>query len=266
MLRIGYRRWSRTRWLRALALVLVVILFIDLLSVILTRRSQSEAHKTIPNVKGQKIFIASIHWNNEIILRSNWNDQVVNLIKYFGADNVYISIYESGSYLDDTKGALRELDDQLEELGVKRTIILDETTHADEMQKPVTEGWIDTPRRRKELRRIPYLARLRNISLEPLHRMVAEGVKYDKVLFLNDVVFSVSSLLPGIILLLINASRLRMLPIFWLHETAITPQLAPWTSPNPLNTMTPSLCAIAMATRQQRQVGRTFDHRRLATR
>lgn len=192
MLRIGYRRSTRSRWIRALALVLGLIFFIDLLSIFLTRQTQSEAHRIIPNVKGQKIFIASIHWNNEIILRSNWNEQVVNIVKYLGAKNVYISIYESGSYLDDTKGALRELDGQLEKLGVQRTIILDQTTHADEMRKPVTDGWIDTPRGRKELRRIPYLARLRNISLEPLSRLAAEGTKFDKVLFLNDVVFSVS--------------------------------------------------------------------------
>ena len=195
MLRIGYRRSTRSRCFRALALVCVVLLTIDLLSLLLARRSQSEARKTIPNVKGQSIFIASIHWNNELILRSNWNGQVVNLVKYFGAENVYVSIYESGSYLDDTKGALRELDAELETLGVKRTIILDETTHKDEMQKPVGEGWIETPRRRKEVRRIPYLARLRTLSLKPLGELSAEGVKFDKVLFLNDVVFSVSSLL-----------------------------------------------------------------------
>ena len=198
MLRIGYRRSTRSRWLRAFALVCTVLLTIDLLSLLLARRGQSAAHKTIPNVKGQRIFIASIHWNNEIILRSNWNDQVANLVKYFGADNVYISIYESGSYLDDTKGALRALDRELERLGVNRTITLDETTHADEMQKPPREGWIDTPRGRKELRRIPYLAKLRDLSLKPLRELAAGGVRFDKVLFLNDVVFSVSNpLLPS---------------------------------------------------------------------
>lgn len=265
MLRIGYRRSNRTRWLRALALVLGVILFLDFLSIILTRRTQTEAHKTIPNVKGQKIFIASIHWNNEIILRSNWNDQVVNLVQYFGAENVYISIYESGSYLDDTKGALRGLDKQLEELGVKRTIILDETTHADEMQKPVTEGWIDTPRGRKELRRIPYLARLRNISLEPLNKLAAEGSKFDKVLFLNDVVFSVSVTLFAGLHSLIDSSRPKTSPTCWPLETAIMQQLAPSTSPSPISTTIPSLYAIAMAMRRQRPAGHTFVQRRLGT-
>ena len=198
MLRVSYRRSTSSRWLRALLLLSTVIVFIDLLSLILTRRSQSVAHKTKPpNVQGQRIFIASIHWNNEYILRSNWNEAVVNLVKYFGPENVYISIHESGSYLDDTKGALRELDGQLEGLGVKRMITLDETTHADEMRKPIGEGWIDTPRGRKELRRIPYLSRLRNISLRPLKELASEGIKFDKVLFLNDVVFTVSQKIPS---------------------------------------------------------------------
>ena len=52
-------------------------------------------------------------------------------------------------------------------------------------------GWIDTPRVRKELRRIPYLSRLRNWTLEPLQELAQQGEKFDKVLFLNDVVFTV---------------------------------------------------------------------------
>jgi hypothetical protein len=52
-------------------------------------------------------------------------------------------------------------------------------------------GWIDTPRGRKELRRIPYLSRLRNWTLQPLLELARQGEKFDKVLFLNDVVFSV---------------------------------------------------------------------------
>lgn len=114
---------------------------------------------------------------------------MLDLVEYFGADNVYVSIYESGSW-DDSKGALRALDSDLEKKGVKRTIKLDETTHKIELEKPFTTGWIETPKHRKELRRIPYLSTLRNLSLKPLQHL-AEDVKFDKVLFLNDVVFSV---------------------------------------------------------------------------
>ena len=157
-------------------------------------RQQQKLPTRLPDVRGQKVFIASIHWNNEPILRSNWNLAVLDLVDYFGPENVYISIYESGSW-DQSKDALRSLDKSLEEKGVRRAVKLNETTHADELKQPATDGWIQTPRGRNELRRIPYLSRLRNLALEPLNSL-GNSTKFDKILFLNDVVFTVRNLVP----------------------------------------------------------------------
>lgn len=139
-----------------------------------------------------RVFIASNHWNSGTVLRSHWCDAVVGLITKLGPENVYFSLYESGSW-DDTKEVLRELDRRLGELGVARNIILNETTHADELAKPPGEGWVMTRDGKKELRRIPYLAKLRNIVLEPLGwPEVNNGThSFDKILFLNDVIFTV---------------------------------------------------------------------------
>jgi hypothetical protein len=150
--------------------------------------SDPDQHSDLQN---QKFFIASTHWNNEIILKSHWNDAVVELAKHFGVENIYVSIYESGSW-DNTKDALRLLNKTLGDLGVPRTVILDPTSHADEIAKtPGTTGWIETPRGKRELRRIPYLANLRNLSLKPLVDLEKQGLKFDKILFLNDVIFTV---------------------------------------------------------------------------
>jgi len=139
----------------------------------------------------ERIFIASLHWNNEEILRSHWNDAVVELTKALGPENIFISIYESGSW-DNTKDALRELDMELHRMGVPRNITVSETTHLDEISAhPTGDDWIETPRGKKELRRIPYLARLRNLTLRPLEDLSREGITFDKILFLNDVVFTV---------------------------------------------------------------------------
>ncbi|KAK4697566.1 alpha-1,3-mannosyltransferase, partial [Lecanoromycetidae sp. Uapishka_2] len=189
MLMTSFRRSSRSRLLRAFCLIIAAFGFCDLISLISSRHHQQSASKPPPDSRGQRLFIASIHWNNEQILRSNWNRAILELVEFFGADNVYVSIYESGSW-DDTKDALRELDRDLESLRVRRTITLDESTHKDEIQKPFTTGWIDTPRGKKELRRIPYLAKLRNLVLKPFHTLALEGTKFNKVLFLNDVVFT----------------------------------------------------------------------------
>lgn len=186
------RRHLRTRWLRTAVVTFILWNVLDLVHTIYRLESaQAAANTSRTFEKQEKVYIAGMHWNNEIILRSHWNDALVALTRHFGAENVYVSIYESGSW-DNSKDALRMLDAQLEQLGVRKTIILDETTHIDEISKPPEPtGWIDTPRGKRELRRIPYLAKIRNATLKPMEDLAAAGEIFDKVLFLNDVVFTV---------------------------------------------------------------------------
>jgi hypothetical protein len=195
ILRTRFRRFSPVR-LFVLALFVIAI---DLMRV-RYRLSTSTASppprkfKVTPSLKTQeRIFISSTHWNNEAVLRSHWNSAVISLVKALGRDHVYVSVTESGSW-DDTKGALRGLDADLAALNINRTIVLSETTHADEIsQPPGPTGWIDTPRGKKELRRIPFLSRQRNESLKPLADLEEMyGMRFDKILFLNDVIFTVS--------------------------------------------------------------------------
>lgn len=138
-----------------------------------------------------------MHWNNELIIRSSWSAAVLDLVKHFGPENVYISVMESGSW-DNTKGALKELDLQLEDLGVERSIEMYESTHEDEIERipnPHEEGWIWTSRGRKELRRIPYLAGIRNKVMNKLQQLAertdGQRRRFDKILWLNDVIFTV---------------------------------------------------------------------------
>ncbi|KAF1988232.1 glycosyltransferase family 69 protein [Aulographum hederae CBS 113979] len=147
-----------------------------------------------------RIFIASIHWNNEAILRSHWNKAVLDLVRYFGAENIYVCKLESGG-LDNSKAALRELETKLERLGVQKFIELDPTTHQDEIEhvpSPGEPGWIWTRRGGKELRRIPYLSRIRNRAIQKMDQLAKDKKKplrFDKVLWLNDVVFTTEDVL-----------------------------------------------------------------------
>ncbi|KAI1522436.1 Polysaccharide export protein CAP59 [Pyrenophora tritici-repentis] len=50
-----------------------------------------------------------MYWNGEQALRSYWNDAVIALANALGRENVFVTVYENGSW-DDSKGALRELD------------------------------------------------------------------------------------------------------------------------------------------------------------
>jgi hypothetical protein len=159
-------------------------------------RTEREAIANGVLTKPTRVYIASLHWNNEEMLRSEWNKAVIELVNTFGPDNVFVSVYESGSW-DDSKGALRELDQELDKLGVARKIILDDETHKDLINGPPEEdGWITIPEGKRMPRRIPYLSRLRNLSLQPLRDLHMNGTMFDHVLFLGDVVFSVGSLSP----------------------------------------------------------------------
>lgn len=189
----------RSRYANALLVCVCTLLTLDFLHLSWTSARQQQQPPAVlrgpaasrPPPIAERVFIASTHWNNEAILRSHWNAAVLELVRHIGPQNAFVSVCESGSW-DDSKGALRQLDAALGQLGAPRAIVLDDTTHADEIAKtPAATGWIDTPRGRKELRRIPYLSAVRNRSLKPLEELAAKGIVFDKILFLNDVVFTV---------------------------------------------------------------------------
>lgn len=194
-LRTSYPRTLRRVMVRYRILRFLLIIFIAFnlveLHLILRRISETDIIYREQPHRQERVYIASVNWNNELILRSHWSQALVELAWKLGPENVYISIYESGSY-DNTKGALMDLDVELDRLRIPRNITMSPVTHEDEMAAPPGgDGWIVTPRGKKELRRIPYLSRMRNLSLEPLHELNKLGIRFDKILFLNDVVFTV---------------------------------------------------------------------------
>ncbi|OQE40208.1 hypothetical protein PENCOP_c006G02722 [Penicillium coprophilum] len=150
----------------------------------------SRSHLGFKRVAGLVIATTAI-----LHFLGHWSKALTQLVLKLGPENVFISIYESGSY-DNTKGALRELDWELERMRVPRNITLSPVTHEDEITVPARgEGWIRTPDGKKQLRRIPYLARIRNLSLQPLRDLASKGITFDKILFLNDVVFTPNDVL-----------------------------------------------------------------------
>ncbi|KAH7034847.1 cryptococcal mannosyltransferase 1-domain-containing protein, partial [Microdochium trichocladiopsis] len=161
------------------------------------------------------VFIASVHRNNEAVLRGGWNQALLSIIDYLGADNVFVSVVEGGSQ-DKTKAALRELKQELDERGVPNKVKLgmtvwqqiEEIDARPSAEAPHKEGWIWwDAEKRYDLRRIPYLSRVRNQALEPLAALALEELDkdgaakktkkkqvFDQVLWLNDVVFDTQDL------------------------------------------------------------------------
>ena len=116
----------------------------------------------------EKIFIAAMFYNNEEVL-PYWSDSIIQVIHHLGADNVFVSILESGSD-DQSPALLRQLDDRLGAMHVERRILIQDEA----IQKPYNLVGNN---------RIYYLSALRNHVLEPL----VENGGYDKVIFSNDI-------------------------------------------------------------------------------
>lgn len=208
MFQRSYRRSRRRTLLKLLLYALAALLLLDILT--LLKHHRFFAHNLLSHtytspsllpspLQNQKIYIAAQFWTNALVIHQRWGQALLDLIGALGKENVYVSIYESGS-LDNTKEVLKILDDVLAHNNIPRTVVLDPTSHADEIDAgPLDEhgnprqGWIQTTTvgtpTGKEMRRIPYLARLRNKSLQPLLDLHEQGKDFDKILFLNDVVF-----------------------------------------------------------------------------
>jgi hypothetical protein len=196
LVRLRRHRSCRSAYSRRLLVALAIFTIISIAEILSVHYTLSKPAWEEPSdlVPLPRVFIVGIHWNNEKILREHWNHALVALTNKIGPENVFVSIYESGSW-DDTKGALRSLDYALEELKIPRRIVLDETTHLDEISRPPSvNGWVHTPGGTPELRRIPYLAQLRNAAMQPLYDIQnITIIPFDKIIFLNDVVFDVRS-------------------------------------------------------------------------
>jgi hypothetical protein len=178
---------------RVVGLIAIIWTFLEVLFVRRALSRQPEPSGYEYDLGTETILLVGIHWNSEKILRSHWNQAVVdtaNAISRGGGD-VFVSVLGSGSS-DGTEAALEQLREKLTERNVPHLITFDETTHLDEISKTPQEGgdWIMTKRGKLERRRIPYLARLRNIALQPLYDESMTDMTFDKIVFLNDVVFN----------------------------------------------------------------------------
>lgn len=186
------------RCAKLITVACLLILFLDLLPNVF-QRPQPFVHRKVTAEDLSRhlnsIYIASVQYNSDVILQAHWVPSLLQLVKELQAVDltVYVSVYESGSE-DGTKATLSKLAASLKALSIDHTVHLDNETHADAIEKSLsstsTSGWLRT-RYGKELRRIFYLANVRNRALEPLRALNQAGIRFDKVLYLNDVVHSV---------------------------------------------------------------------------
>ncbi|KAL8987443.1 MAG: hypothetical protein Q9177_003348 [Variospora cf. flavescens] len=138
----------------------------------------------------RSVFIASSVWNSGSLLQDHWIPSLLQVAGDLKAANisVFISIYENGSW-DSTKSVLKQLKQTLEGKGIPHEIVIDDISHNEIIGKNASSaGWLSTAHG-KEMRRIPYLATVRNEALKPLRSLTDSGTSFDKLVFINDVVF-----------------------------------------------------------------------------
>lgn len=146
---------------------------------LLRQRIQGSSDSGRANPENQKIFIAaSLFDPGGSILNGEWAQAVLDLVDMLGYKNVYLSIYESESDLDG-QTANYEFETKVQ---CPHSVLYDRSFSMDEIPETILP---DGSVRHK---RIAFLAEMRNKALLPLEKK-AMGERYDKLLFLNDIVF-----------------------------------------------------------------------------
>jgi Cryptococcal mannosyltransferase 1 len=194
----AFQSFPRSRTLQAL---LAILIFFNLTAFLPQQTSTSNfVHDAQPGTAKLasfpkasqeigRVVIASLLKDNEEILKAGWSDAVVNLTRALGPENVWISIHESGSR-DGTKNELQSLHLRLMELGAGHEInMADVGEDMHDMMPRGGPGWLNVKGERV-MRRIPWLAELRNLNLEPLRELKTKKIVFDKMLFLNDIIFT----------------------------------------------------------------------------
>ncbi|KAH7065952.1 cryptococcal mannosyltransferase 1-domain-containing protein [Paraphoma chrysanthemicola] len=142
----------------------------------LRKRATQDTEPGRANPYGEKVFIAaSLYEEKGSLTTGAWGQAVLDLIDLLGPDNVHLSLYEDNPDLK-TKQALAEF---------RQKIPSNSTIVAEDLDLS-TLPHITLPNGEQRLKRIAFLANVRNRALAPID---SNGVKFDKVLFLNDVIF-----------------------------------------------------------------------------
>lgn len=126
----------------------------------------------------QKIFIATtIYDKGGHLVSGAWGKALLNLISILGSENVFLSIYENDSGTE----AHEALEAFKRQVQCPKSVVFEEHLSRDDMEH------VTLPNGSQRVKRIAYLAEVRNRALRPLEEPSA--FKFDRLLFLNDVVF-----------------------------------------------------------------------------
>ncbi|KAL8953559.1 MAG: hypothetical protein Q9222_000554 [Ikaeria aurantiellina] len=144
----------------------------------LRKRIQISKEHGRANPANEKIFIAaSIYDKDTRLVNGAWGFALLDLVNLLGNRNVFLSVYEN----DAGEKAQQALSQFKERMPCPSEVIFER--HVSLKTVPS----IILPDGSERTKRIAYLAEIRNRALRPLN--TSPKIKYDKLLFLNDIVF-----------------------------------------------------------------------------
>ncbi|KAI5290559.1 hypothetical protein KEM54_001196 [Ascosphaera aggregata] len=130
------------------------------------------------NPSNETVFVAaSLYDPTGEVVRGGWGDSLLQLIDFIGKDNVFLSIYENNSG-EKGKSALSDFEKRL---ACNKSIVSEASMNAEGV------GTINLPDGTKRVKRIAYLAEVRNRALHILDRRSLP--RFDRLLYINDIVF-----------------------------------------------------------------------------
>ncbi|KAH7115138.1 cryptococcal mannosyltransferase 1-domain-containing protein, partial [Dendryphion nanum] len=145
----------------------------------LRKRSLRSSEPGRANLRNEKIFIvSSLYEQNGEFTSGAWGQQVLKLVDLLGPDNVYLSIYENNP--DDlTRQSLLDFEHKLT-CKTGNSTIFSEDFDMEQLPR------VTLPNGEKRIKRIAFLAEVRNRALAPLDKLDTE---FDRILYINDVNF-----------------------------------------------------------------------------
>ncbi|KAF2677889.1 glycosyltransferase family 69 protein [Lentithecium fluviatile CBS 122367] len=142
----------------------------------LRQRSERSSTPGRANIHKEKIFIAASIYEEKGELSSGvWGKAVLDLVDLLGPQNVHLSIYEN----DADPITQQSLTDLRKNAACNSTIVFEDLDLG-------TLPRITLPTGDTRIKRIAFLAEVRNRALAPLD---TSEVKFDKILYINDVYF-----------------------------------------------------------------------------
>ena len=144
----------------------------------LRQRSLQSTENGRVNPNNEKVFIAaSIYDKGGNLVDGAWGKAVLGLVELLGPENVFLSIYENDSGAE-AHAAFKLFEDKVQ---CQHKLVSEERLPIEELPK------VTLPDGSHRVKRIAYLAEVRNRALRPLDE--PSNTKYDRLLFLNDVIF-----------------------------------------------------------------------------